>query len=171
MRYGAIELERANGADILRHFVPVARGSASPPSRSMFIHGIWVFPDPAQAVAAKRSRRVSSPALRKVCMMSKYSDDKIVLLSFSYLMSLLHSLGIQRVEVGRQAWAGPHESLFILACFDHVTLIMHALLFCNLLIANCSRGIGYDGVVALPPLSANWNGLSCESDAAISVFG
>jgi hypothetical protein len=67
MRYGAIELERANGTDILRHFVPVARGSASPPSRSMFIRGIWVFPDPAQAVAAKRSRRVGSPALRKVC--------------------------------------------------------------------------------------------------------
>jgi hypothetical protein len=77
MRYGAIELERANGADILRHFVPVARGSASPPSRSMFIHGIWVFPDPAQAVAAKRSPRVSSPALRKVCSSAQQCNSSI----------------------------------------------------------------------------------------------
>jgi hypothetical protein len=58
MRYGAIELERASGADILRRLVPVARGSAFPPSRSMLMHDIRVLPDTAQVVAAKGSRCV-----------------------------------------------------------------------------------------------------------------
>ena len=56
---------RANVSGICDAVVPAARCSHSPPPKPMLIHDVSMFPNPAQAVVAKRSRSLSFAARAK----------------------------------------------------------------------------------------------------------